>query len=201
MTVLIHGFGTGITYSIFQQAQPKNAGFLIFEDLINRNLAQVFDWRIRKTLKWWQILLIFPILDIYWQEKTKSQSLETQEKLAKFLEFHQPKTIICHSMGANLFFKHSFLLPKSVQKIILIQADISHKSAIPTTWQNISIINYFCPWDNALLASNFINLKIMAGQIGLKNAQNIFFPLILNNPNLHTSSLKSQKFLKKIGYE
>ena len=195
---LIHGFGTGINYSIFQKAEANNAGFLIFDDLIAKKTAKVFDWRIYKNLNLFEVLSVFPILKIYWQEKTKVHSLEIQNQLKTFLEFEQPEIIICHSMGGKLLFEHTHKLPKSVKKIVLIQADISSNAKIPKNLQKLEIINYFCPWDNALIGSNLINFRIMAGQIGLKDATNIFFPLLLNNPNMHTFPLRSSKFLKEI---
>ena len=195
---LIHGFGAGINYSIFQKTESSNAGFVAFDDLIAKEKAKVFDWRISRNLNLVQVLSVFPILKIYWQEKAKSQSEKIQNQLKIFLESNQPKIIICHSMGAMLLFGHNYKLPISVKKIVLIQADISSNAKIPKNLQKLEIINYFCPWDNALLGSNFLNLNIMAGQIGLKGATNIFFPLLLNNLNMHTFPLRSNKFFKKI---
>lgn len=205
--LLIHGYGVGATYLDFHQAEGKNAGFGAFDKLIREQRAVIFRWDVPRYFGYKTIFNPLNHLALYDEEWTKAQLPETHKRLLQMIEKYQPKTIVCHSMGALLMI--SFLknnsLPKFVQNIVLVQSDIPSDTPIPQNIQTLirdkklNIINLYCPWDQALLTTLPLQFKLKVGLTGYKNllVQNIFFPLY-KKLNLHTSSINDKNLIKLI---
>ena len=204
---LIPGYGVGAQYVNFKQPEGLNAGFGAFEELIKQNQATVFRWDINRYFGWLEFINPLKHLELYKMEESKSQSKNTHDQLQLELFTAMPRTIICHSMGSQLLISYlqSHKLPDSVIQIIFIQSNIPSKQKLPDYLQNllrskrITLINLFCPWDQALISLIFLRFFVPAGMVGLKNNPiiNIFFPLY-KTPNLHTSSISDPKLIKLI---
>ena len=204
---LIPGYGVGAQYVNFKQPEGLNAGFGAFEELIKQNQATVFRWDISRHFSWLEFLNPMTHLELYKMEKSKSQSKNTHDQLQLELFAAMPSTIICHSMGSQLFISYlqSHKLPDSVIQIVFVQANIPSNQELPDYFlqllrsKRITLINLFCPWDQALISLIFLRFFVPAGMIGLKNnlISNIFFPLY-KAPNLHTSSINDPKLIKLI---
>lgn len=202
--VLIHGFATGIDYSVFRPAYGEDAGFLAFRSDIESGNAKAFRWDLKESASFFQSLNPFYTWSIYRREKRVASDVETYHRLHDFLTREQPEILICHSMGCFLFLeylKHE-KLPTSVRRVVLNQADIPAGSmtlphAIKDRVQTgtLHFINTFCFWDPTLWLSAIMSVSIKAGLIGLKNpfVQNRLFPLY--RPwNLHMSALRDARF-------
>lgn len=205
--LLIHGYGIGASYLNFHQAEGISAGFGSFDKLIYQKKVVVFRWDIQRYFGYKTFFNPLNHLALYSEERAKAQSPETHEHLLQIIEKYQPKTIICHSMGALLIisFLKNNLLSKCVQNIVLIQGDIPSDASIPQNIQTLirdkklNIINLYCPWDQALLTTLPLHFKFKIGLIRYKNplVQNIFFPLY-KRVNLHTSSINDKNLIKLI---
>jgi len=192
-TVLIHGFAVGLTTPIFRSGFGFKAGFSAWENQITTGEAVVFRWGINRQVKLWQILNPFFLRDYYEAEKILAQTNETFERLKIFLEQEQPTIIVCHSLGSSLLNQYcqKFSLPISVQKIFLVQSDLSIKDKLNFPVDRLSVYNIFCPWDPTLLVSWLYNRVWRVGLDSVKNKglKNILFPLF-RPLNLHTSSIR-----------
>jgi hypothetical protein len=200
-TILIHGFAVGLTTPIFRPGFGVSAGFSAWKKPIAAGEAAVFYWGINRQVNLWQILNPFFLRDHYEDEKILAQATETFERLKVFLEQARPTKIVCHSMGGFLLNQYckKFSLPSSVQKIFLVQGDLSIKDKINFPVDNLSVYNIFCPWDPTLLISWIYNRvwRVGLGPIKVAGVQNIFFPL-WRPINFHTSGLRDDKLVKLI---
>lgn len=201
--VLIHGFATGIRFSIFRKAHGADAGFSAFQEDVNFGDAKAFRWDIKEDASFLQSLNPYYPWGVYRREKAIVENRKTHEALARFLANETPRTIVCHSMGARLmieYLKHE-PLPSSVRCIILNQADVapadlelSRELMERMRQGNLQFINTFCPWDPSLWYSRAFHGP-RAGLVGLSrnDVQNKFFPLV-KPVNLHTAAIRSHRF-------
>ncbi|MCC6563649.1 hypothetical protein IT087_02045 [Candidatus Uhrbacteria bacterium] len=202
--VLIHGFATGIGFSIFRPAYGADAGFSAFKSDIVSGVAKAFRWDIKGQASFFQSLNPFYTWDIYRRERKIAEDPETYRKLAEFLSHEQPETIICHSMGCFLFLeylKHQSL-PASVRNVVFNQADLpSSGVSLPSEIEErirsrrLTITNTYCVWDVTLWCAVLIGSSLRAGLVGLRNpfVRNAFFPLV-RPINLHTAAIRSPRF-------
>lgn len=205
--VLIHGYGVGLQYSFFKKAEGDNAGFGAFDDLILSGEAKVFRWDIPRKLHLMET--INPIVNVrhYKKELDKARSKETHQALQQVLDDTKPDTIICHSAGSFLLYSYleTYTLPSSVTKIVFIQSNIARNCPIPEylisklNQKQITMLNLYCYWDQALWSLFLVDRYIALGLWGSKNPliQNIFFPLY-KRLNLHTSSINDKNVLRVI---
>jgi hypothetical protein len=202
--VLIHGFATGIRYSVFRPAYGEDAGFSGFRSDIASGDTKVFRWDIKENASFFQSLNPFYTWHIYRREKRIASDADTYRRLHDFLTREQPDTIACHSMGCYLLVEYlnRERLPESVHRIIFNQADIP---AGGTTFSSVvgerlrtgalRIINTFCFWDPTLWCSVLIGGSFKAGLVGLRYplVNNRLFPLY--RPwNLHMSAMRDGRF-------
>ncbi len=201
--VLVHGFATGIHFSVFRPAQGIDAGFSAFHSDIENGGVKAFRWDIKEEASFLQSLNPFYTLGVYDRERAIAQRAEMHHALHAFLEKELPEVIICHSLGALLFFqflqKHT--LPDSVRLIVFNQADVSPSEVcIPKKIAKriqsgaLKIINTSCPWDPNLLFSRMLHGP-RAGLNGMRHAciKELFFPLV-KPIHLHMSAIRSARF-------
>ena len=207
---LIPGFATEAAFSIFREALDDDAGFNAFRGEIIRGDVKIFRWGIRRYVPFRDLIQVLPVLRLYREEERRALSKEWQEKLYQFLYESQIETVICHSLGSRFLFDmiNTLGLPKNVRKIIFVQADIDQKQRIQDTsvlkrinQQDLVLMNIYCPWDQSLLASSLLQRKTRFGmrKVHHSSIQNLFLPLT-TFPNLHTSSMKSER-LKQIAHQ
>lgn len=197
--LFIHGFCSEINSPVFHINTLAGSEINIFRE--GRSHVHIFPWAISKTLSFWQTLNPLSYVHLYKAEFKKSQSKETLQALHGEIKRTRPSIIVAHSMGCALWLAYIKLYPisKTVKRIIFIQADI------PTVLDNsieehlerahISIENFHCPWDQALLTSIVANRSCRAGLTGIKSkvVTNRLYPL-LKLWNLHTAGLRSLSF-------
>lgn len=148
-------------------------------------------------------------VEVYRKERKLIHSTEMQKGLYNKILTFEPEVIVCHSLGCELLLKtlrSSSTLPPFIKKIAFSQADISHNASIPRLVKKriqegeLSLINYYCPWDILLMASTFMNKRPRSGLKGHKDTRhvkNTFFPLY-KTINLHQSGIADELFLKNI---
>ncbi len=199
-TLLIHGYAANVTAWKFRKPLGKHAGFVAFNEFIVGINIDVFRWGIDRELSLLQSLNPFEYLKLYRDEETLSDSIELAQKLFTTIESGSINKIIAHSVGCRLVLSMitSIGLPQCVTSITFLQADIAI-TAETGIKNNFPITNYFCPWDQSLIASSIMHLQFRAGLIGLQysSVNNIFYPL-LKPINLHTSPLRDKKLAKKL---
>lgn len=201
--VLIHGFATGIQYSVFRSARGTDAGFSAFAPDVARGEAKAFRWDIKEKASFFQSINPLYAWDIYRRELAIAQEIETRQSLSEFLLQEEPEVIVCHSMGTLLFFGYleNHKLPASVRRVIFNQADI-HASDITLPLDieeriragELLFLNTYCPWDPSLLCSRILNGS-RAGLAGMRHSlvRNHFIPLV-KPINLHMSAIRSGSF-------
>ncbi len=195
--LLIHGYGVRATYPIIRPKEDKYLGFGGFSNLLEAGNTHLFVWGCAVKYSFLDMLNPFKYLQLYNQEKKLACSKDILQQLHNQIQSQNIQTIVCHSMGGYLVQQYldSFDLPNSVKKIIIVQADISRMSRFNTP-NNVSVINLYCPWDQALWESVVVNRYIPAGLFGLTSStiSNTFFPLY-KDINLHESSIKDKNIL------
>lgn len=200
---LIHGFATGIHFSIFRKTRGANAGFFSFTEDIKNGRAFVFRWDVQKRATLVESLNPLYILKVYNEESARAAHPVWQMKLAEFLEIKKPEIIVCHSLGSRLLLEtiNAHGLPACVSQVLFLQADIPvsfllNNETILERVRNstLQFWNVYCPWDPSLFASFIKNASVRFGQCRVKKAwiRNKFFPL-LRLPNVHTSPLHSRQ--------
>lgn len=202
--VLIHGFATGIRFSVFRQPHGIEAGMIGFRREVKTGEAKAFRWDIKEEASFLRSMNPLYTLDIYRRERAIAKSTETYRKLAKFLAEEQPEVIVCHSMGC--FFFSEFLkrenLSESVKRIIYNQADLpwsgtefSKEIIERIRFGKLVITNTFCFWDPTLWSAVLTGGSIRAGLFGMRSpwVRNRFFAL-LRPFNIHTAAIRSPRF-------
>ncbi len=203
--VLIHGFATGVRYSVFRDAHGADAGFKAFRELVEQGDATAFRWDIQETASFWQTINPLYILGVYRRERALASHPETHEALARFFADESPEIVICHSLGACLLLEHirRHGLPDSVRRIVFTQADAHPREfafceALEERLRNgsLTMINAHCPWDPSLWCSLVLN-GARAGLAGARHplVRDVFWPLV-KPINLHTSAIRSPGFPK-----
>ncbi|MEK7473355.1 MAG: hypothetical protein AAB668_01325 [Patescibacteria group bacterium] len=209
--VLIHGFATGIGYSIFRPAYGADAGFSAFRPDIESGQAKAFRWDIKESASFFQSINPFYTWNVYRREKKIANDPDTYRKLHAFLMAEEPELIVCHSMGCFLFLAYLAheKLPTSVRRIIFNQADVPSIGVTLSTEIEerirkgaLSITNTFCFWDTTLWFSAVIHGSIKAGLVGWEHPliQNSLFSL-LKPMNLHTAAIRSFRFRRLVADE
>lgn len=202
-TLLIHGYATDLTAWKFRRAFGEHAGFAAFDEAIASAEATVFRWGIERELSFWQSLNPFSYLQLYRDEEKLAESAALQQGLINYIQEHNIERIICHSMGCRLLLAtmNAFDLPGSISEIIFLQADFPSRTRIDhfDTANDINIKNYYCFWDQSLLASSILHGNLRAGLIGWKQSRvrNRFYAL-LKPINLHTSPQRDPTLAKKL---
>ena len=202
--VLIHGFASGIRYSIFRPACGADAGFTAFKKDVEDGTAKVFRWDIADNASFLQSVDPRFSLTVYKKEYNRVQNSAWQEQLYSFLKTEQSSTVVCHSLGCLFLLEamNRYGLPTRVRTIVFNQSG----TPTGTTLTNADVekriddgsltcINTYCPWDPTLLASAVVQGVIRDGLFPTRKPwlQNIFIPL-LRPFNLHTGSIRSPKF-------
>lgn len=150
----------------------------------------------------------FHYYQLYRDEENLAEPPITQSTLHNFIDCSDATTVICHSLGCRLFIgmMNTHGIPESISKIVLLQGDVPTSASITNAAildrlanKTLVIENYFCPWDQSLLASAILHRANRIGLMGWNQfrVKNIFYPL-LKPMNLHTSPLRDQKFLHKL---
>lgn len=202
--VLIHGFATGIGYSVFRPAYGEDAGFSAFRPDIESGEVKTFRWDIKEDASFFQSLNPFYTWDVYRRENKIARRPETYRRMAELLTREQPEIITCHSMGCFLLLEYlkREQLPTSVRHIIFNQADVpATGTKFPIEIESrireerLRITNMYCPWDPTLWLSAIMNGSMKAGLVGFNNplVNNRLFPL-WKPINLHTAAIRSGAF-------
>jgi hypothetical protein len=202
--VLIHGFASGIRFSIFRPPRGMDAYFTAFHQDVVDGTAKVFYWDIPAEATFFQSLNPFYLWNAYAKERERALSSEWQQKLFSFLEKEQPRTLVCHSLGCRFLLEtmNRFGLPASVKNIVFNQSDIPSDLDLtnPTIRQRITekslvCFNVFCPWDTLLWTSSMLQCSIRDGLFPSKKAWMIHKHVPLKKfPGLHLSTIHSSKF-------
>ena len=191
---LIHGYATELSIPGIRKPLGPFGGFLGWSHLVATNRAVVFHWGIPHTIPIKHLPVPGHVYSLYEQELRAATSTETTDRLAKWLQTTQPKTIVCHSMGCQLLLETLQRNPcaSSVKKIVFLQADISSQTPLPLV-PNVRWEILYCPWDPTLWLSSMVHRTIRAGLVGLTDTQahNKLTPL-WRLPNLHMSSMRSK---------
>jgi uncharacterized protein YktA (UPF0223 family) len=201
---LIHGFGAGVDYWIYNSACDKYLGFNKYKSLVDIGKAKLYEWRIFRKFGAFSSLNPFKTLEVYRTELSIATSQTNLKKFHKELTSANPTTIIAHSMGCRMLIEY-YLHHKpnsNLEKIEFLNADVDYDELIPLVLQNtnknIELVVKYCWWDQALLSSLFVNRVRRIGQIGWQtkvkpNSKlkivNEFAPLLVL-PNLHQSLLE-----------
>ena len=205
--ILIHGYGTKVEYpKLFGLNLANPAGFGAFESMLRQKQAVLFEWFIPAGFTWLDFLNPYQHLNLYHQEQQKAYQSRTQQRLSQLILASRPQAIICHSMGSELLLAYlqHYRLPSSVKSIICIQSNLK-SLAIPGSIQKkialgkLRLVNFFCPWDQALWSLAMLKGYIPVGLFGSssKYVENVLFPLY-RTWNLHTSSINDPAILPKL---
>lgn len=199
-TLLVHGYATKLRASVFRKPLAEHEGFTGLQNEIKNGKIDVFHWGIDQSLSFFESLNPFSYLKLYRNEERLAESRELQQKLFETIESSGTERVVCHSMGCRLLLNtiKSFGLPPSVRSIVFLQADADAGATLELP-KAVSIKNYYCAWDQSLIASSILhrNLRVGMRQWKHANVSNHFYPL-LRPINLHTSQLRNRKFLKSI---
>ena len=190
--LLVHGFGIGInSYT----AGSEIAGFHVFDKLIIKGEAKVFNWSIDKNIE--SKLHVNKYIELYFNERQKAFDKDTILSLYNFYKQNRFEVIIAHSLGAQLVQNLCRSFAIKARNLILIQADIDRKSTFQISAEKK--VNFYSYLDNALIVSQLINHYKPAGLYGISTRDflNIHF-MSFQNINLHKSMLEDTRFFKEI---
>lgn len=202
-TVLIHGYAIDLRVPSVREPRGEDAGFEAFADAVKRGEAVPFRWSLP-----WEVPLIQAAdarnyRALYEAERVRIDADDLHRDLANLLAEQQPSTVVCHSMGCALLWKHlqRQALPESVRDIVFVQADLPEEpdplsaDAVHRLEKGeLRLHNLHNLWDPTLALSAALNGGARAGTVGLRVpfAHNEVFPLRLPW-NLHTSSIRDPK--------
>lgn len=201
-TLFIHGFCSEVCIPSLGIRTCAGSEFDVFRK--DRSNTHVFTWALSTNLSFWEAVNPVSYLELYKNELFLSTSPTVLQGLHLKIQEVQPSVMFAHSMGCLLllFYIEQYSIPTSVKRIIFVQADIpeilSKKVEAKLSNRNIKIENFYCPWDQALLASTLYHFQKRAGVSGVRSKQviNNFYPLI-KLWNLHTAGLRSITFYTK----
>lgn len=207
-TLLIPGYAVGLRASIFRQPFGEHAGFVGVEKEVKDEKVKVFRWGKSFDLSILECVNPWRYFQLYRDEEALAESVETQSVLSAIITENESSTIICHSLGCRLMIgmMNNTGLPSCVSKIVLLQGDAPTSVRIENTEikhrlidESLVIENYYCSWDQSLLASLLVHRISRIGLTGWSEpgVKNIFYPL-LKPVNLHTSPLRDGEFLREI---
>ena len=195
---LIHGYGKAL--DIQEPNIPANGGFYIFDTEISTQQAYPYIWAEDVKRNQFTPYNLIAQLQLYYKEKDKTQNPAEHQRLKQELSTHKPKTIIAHSSGARLLVNYLiyYKLPKSVQSIIFVQADISREELnLANLPIQAKFINFWCWWDPALITSTLLNRYIPIGLYPPQRQESKFYPLH-NLPNPHQDIWRDHQFKQAI---
>lgn len=204
--LLIHGFGVSIKTPFIEKTAKSE--FSIFKDELENGTASIFDWSIKNELKFYHLINPFNYIKIYLKEKQRASDKNLLLEFKNYLFNSNSEVLLIHSLGNLLLFEYlkKYNLPKSIKYIISLQADIANNFEISnedlllrmeknqTKW-----INYYFPFDPALLISMVINSYLPLGLVAKKN--NLFINkkfISFKNINIHKSALSDLDFKKEL---
>lgn len=204
---LIHGYGTTLELA-FKPKDDISHGFRGFRHLLENQQAHLFVWAKERPLSDWDRYNPLTLLKTYDQDLLAIQERQLYEKLKQELEEVQPKAIVAFSLGGQVLLNYlkANSLPKSVKKVVTMQADITHSQLEETeltahfeTHPHLEWQNFHCWWDMALW---FSSLKEGEPKIGLTGSshphiKNSFTPLT-KIPAVHTSLAHSTTFADQL---
>lgn len=204
--VLLHGFATGVRYSVFRDRYGADAGFSAFREDIASGKAKAFLWNHKLDASFWQSLNPWFSWRLYQDERASIHRDDVHASLRDFLAREHPRVIVCHSLGCQMLLEqiNRFGLPVSVRHAVFVQADvdatfsIAHQDILLRLQnKNLALHNLFCPWDPSLLVSSAAHRSWRAGQrpASFPGVQNRFFPL-LRDPNLHAGIIRDPRLRK-----
>ncbi len=207
-TILIPGYAVGLRASIFRKPLGEHGGFSALSKEVERGDVKAFRWCKDLELSVIQSANPFQYLHLYREEESLAEYSSTQSSLFGFLDHENSSTIICHSLGCRLFIgtMNAHGIPESISKIILLQGDVPTSASITNSAildrlanKTLIIKNYYCCWDQSLLASAMLHRTNRIGLSGwnASGIENVFYPL-LKPMNLHTSPLRDRKFLRRL---
>ncbi len=207
-TILIHGYAAGVHASIFRKPFGEHSGFIALDEEVKSGITKSFRWSKNISLSIAQCANPLQYFQLYRDEELLTESPITQSTHSEFLDCSNATTIICHSLGCRLMIgsMNAHGIPESITKIIFLQGDVSTSASITNLTIRDRIINgslvienYFCPWDQSLLASAMLHRTNRIGLMGWDETgvKNIFYPL-LKPMNLHTSPLRDREFLRSL---
>lgn len=206
--LLIPGYAVGLRASIFRQPFGEHAGFVGVEKEVRNEKVKVFRWGKSFDLSILECVNPWKYFQLYRDEEALAESAETHAALFALITETKSSTIICHSLGCRLMIgiMNDVGLPSCVSKIVLLQGDVPTSIRIKNAEikhrlidTSLIIENYYCSWDQSLLASSLIHRTSRIGLTGWNEpgVKNIFYPL-LKPVNLHTSPLRDEKFLREM---
>jgi predicted alpha/beta hydrolase family esterase len=207
--VLIHGYAAGLEALPFKKTR-EDYEFTGFDKYLKNKLAVIFQWEIGQKLNHYQMVNPLTYRKLYMEEKAKAADPQTHQRLAEFLETHQPKKILAHSMGCYLILEylktHNF--PESITSTIFVQADLPQNFEINNQTvqkklqeKTFQWWNFYCQNDPTLILSSALNRYAPAGLWGALNSfvQNKNFDLnSKHRNNLHLDSLSNPKFVEEV---
>ena len=195
---LIHGYGKAL--DIQEPDIPKNGGFYIFDNEITKRQAYPYIWAEPVQRNFLTPYNLIAQIQLYYRERYKTEDTKEHQRLKQELSTHKPKTIIAHSSGARLLVNYLiyYKLPKSVQSIIFVQADISREELnLANLPIQAKFINFWCWWDPALITSTLLNRYIPIGLYPPQRQESKFYPLH-NLPNPHQDIWRDHQFKQVI---
>lgn len=207
-TVLVHGYAVGLRASLFRKPLPNHAGFSGLDAEVQSGDVAVFRWCKDVSLSMTQSMNPLEYLQLYFDEEALAESPVTHSALYEFIDRSNATTVICHSLGSRLMIGtlNAHGIPESISKIVLLQGDVPTSASITNrTIQNrladesLEIENYFCPWDQSLIASAMLHRTNRIGLFGWNKPgiTDVFYPL-LKPLNLHTSPMRDREFLREL---
>lgn len=205
-TILIHGYAAGLEASVFRKPFGEHSGFIALDTEVQSRIAKSFRWSKNISLSMLQSANPLHYFQLYRDEELLAESSIVQIALREFVDRADASTIICHSLGCRLMIgtMNAHGIPESITKIIFLQGDVPTSISITNTEirdrlanKSLAIENYFCPWDQSLLASAILHRTNRIGLTGWKEpgVTNVFYPL-LKPMNLHTSPMRDRRFLR-----
>ncbi|RAK68017.1 alpha/beta hydrolase [Hymenobacter edaphi] len=205
--LLIPGYGTELRRPLQHGPLSAHAGFGAARPLLATGRAAAFRWGVTA-----QAAALAGHLNprthwrLYALERRQTTRTATLRALHEQCRAQQPEVILCHSLGCQLWLHYAaaYALEPSVRRVVFVQADVA-AGFVPGSVSvqarlvagELSWLNLWCSWDQALLASAALHGRWPAGLTGAGHplVQNHFFPLY-RRWNLHTSSINDAALLR-----
>ena len=205
--LLIPGYATELRRLLQPGPRSAHAGFGAAQPLLAAGRAVAFRWGITAHAAG-LVGHLHPRTHwrLYGLERRQAARAATLRALHEQCQTQQPEIILCHSLGCQLWlhYAQAYALAPGLRKIVFVQADVpagfvpgpapvqTRLAAGELTW-----LNLWCGWDQALLVSAALHGHWPAGLTGARHplVQNRFFPLY-RRWNLHTSSINDATLLR-----
>lgn len=204
MFVFIHGYGTNIR-TVYHVVRKRRRKVQTFDNL---HPEMVFDWSEELQVPLKKTVSIRHYLRHYYHERQKSTRDDVHAQLHSYLERKRPKVILCHSLGCELLLQYlqRYQQPSSVKQVVFLHADVSVSSIVEhrklhdlLQKKQITLTNYYCPWDYVLVISSILHRKIRGGlrRIDAPYIENrLYATRSIIRP--HTACLSNRKLLEQL---